>query len=57
VPRFQDELRESLRSEGTIYKEIEETKELSDELSKKLDAELEKFKHGFNVEEETGLVA
>ncbi|MGH2472327.1 MAG: F0F1 ATP synthase subunit alpha [Candidatus Limnocylindria bacterium] len=57
VPRLHDELRESLRTEGTIYKEIEETKDLGDDLVKKLDAELTKFKKGFRVEEETGLVA
>jgi F-type H+/Na+-transporting ATPase subunit alpha len=57
VPRFQDELREALRSEGSIYKEIEETKDLSDELAGKLDGELERFKKGFNVEEEQGLVS
>ena len=44
MPRFQDELRESLRSEGTIYKAIEETKDLSDETTAKLEEELEKFK-------------
>jgi F-type H+-transporting ATPase subunit alpha len=57
VPRFQDELREHLRSEGTIYKSIEETSDLGDDLVKKLDAELEKFKKGFNIEEDKGLVA
>ena len=57
VPRFQDELREYLRTVGTIYKEIEETKDLSDDLVKKLDAELEKFKKSFNVEDDKGLVA
>jgi F-type H+/Na+-transporting ATPase subunit alpha len=57
VPRFQDELREYLRSEGTTYKEIRETKELSDELAKRIEDELEKFKRNFNVEEEKSLVA
>jgi F-type H+-transporting ATPase subunit alpha len=57
IPRFQDELREHLRSEGTIYKGIEETKDLDDDAAKKLDAELEKFKKGFNIEEDKGLVA
>ncbi|HJV29603.1 MAG TPA: F0F1 ATP synthase subunit alpha [Gaiellaceae bacterium] len=50
VVRFQEELREYLRSSGEIYKEIRETGELSDELEKKLQAEIEKFKQGFNVE-------
>ena len=57
VPRFHDELRESLRSEGTVYKSIDETKDLTDETTEKLDAELEKFKKSFNVEEDKGLVA
>ena len=47
----------TLRSEGTIYKGIEETKDLTDELTAKLDEELEKFKKNFNVEEDKGLVA
>ena len=49
VPRFQDELREYLRAEGTIYKEIRETGDLPDELAERLDKEVEKFKQGFNV--------
>jgi F-type H+-transporting ATPase subunit alpha len=57
VPRFQDELRETLRSEGTVYKTIEETKDLGDDLVKTLDEELGKFKKSFNVEEDKGLVA
>ena len=56
VARFQDELREYLRTEGSIYPAIEESKDLDDDLSAKLDAVLEKFKHSFNVEEETSLV-
>ena len=56
MPRFQDELREHLRTEGTIYEAIRETGDLSDETAEKLDEELEKFKQRFNVEEETGLV-
>ncbi len=57
MPRFQDELREYLRSEGTVYKSIDETKDLTDETAEKLDEELEKFKKSFNVEEDKGLVA
>jgi F-type H+/Na+-transporting ATPase subunit alpha len=56
VPRFQEELREYMRSEGSILKEIKDKKELSDELEKRLDGELEKFKHSFNVGEEESLV-
>jgi F-type H+-transporting ATPase subunit alpha len=55
VPRFQDELREYLRAEGTIYKEIRETGDLSDEVAERLDAEIEKFKQGFNVSTEPAL--
>jgi F-type H+/Na+-transporting ATPase subunit alpha len=57
VPRFQDELREYLRTDGSIYDEIRETKELSDELAEKLDAALAKFKDTFAVKEDTGLVS
>jgi F-type H+-transporting ATPase subunit alpha len=56
VPRFQDELREHLRAEGSVYEAIEGEKDLTDEITARLDAELDKFKKGFNVEEETGLV-
>jgi len=56
IPRFHDELREHVRAEGSILKEIREKQELTDGLGKRLDAELEKFKKGFNVEEEGGLV-
>jgi F-type H+-transporting ATPase subunit alpha len=57
VPRFQEELREHLRTEGTIYKEIEETKEVADEAAARLEEELKKFLNSFNVEQETSLVA
>jgi len=50
VVRFQEELREYLRSSGDIYKTIRESGELSDELEEKLKAEIEKSKQGFNVE-------
>ena len=53
APRFQDELREHLRAEGSILKEIRETGDLSDELAQRLRGEIGKFKNGFNVEEET----
>jgi F-type H+-transporting ATPase subunit alpha len=50
VVRFQEELREHLRSSGDVYKEIRESGQLSDELEEKLKAEIEKVKQGFNVE-------
>jgi len=57
VPRFQDELREHLRTEGSVLKEIRETGDLPDELAEKLEQEIGKFKQMFNVEEEQSLVA
>ncbi|MBA3429588.1 MAG: F0F1 ATP synthase subunit alpha, partial [Actinobacteria bacterium] len=57
VARFQDELREYLRTEGTVYAAIDETKDLGDETTAKLDEELAKFKKSFNIEEESVLVA
>jgi F-type H+/Na+-transporting ATPase subunit alpha len=56
VPRFQDELREALRTEGSIYKQIADTGDLPDDLAEKLNGEIEKFKNGFNIQEETALV-
>jgi F-type H+/Na+-transporting ATPase subunit alpha len=50
VPRFHAELREHLRAEGSIYAEIGDKKELSDELTDKLNAELKKFADGFYVQ-------
>jgi F-type H+/Na+-transporting ATPase subunit alpha len=52
VTRFQDELREHLRAEDEIYKQIRETGDLPDELAEKLNGEIEKFKNAFNVEGE-----
>jgi F-type H+-transporting ATPase subunit alpha len=51
VSRFQDELRENLRSEASILKTIRETKDLTDETSATLNAAIEKFKGMFNVVE------
>jgi F-type H+-transporting ATPase subunit alpha len=50
VTRFQEELRENLRADGSILKEIRETGDLPDELSERLNKEIEKFKGMFNVE-------
>jgi F-type H+-transporting ATPase subunit alpha len=52
VPRFQEELREHLRTEGTVLKTIRESKDLSDETTEKLNAEIEKHKTMFNVQTE-----
>ncbi len=56
VPRFQDELREYLGTEDSIYTEIRETKDISDELDEKIKAAIEKFKESFAVKEDKGLV-
>jgi F-type H+-transporting ATPase subunit alpha len=56
VPRFHEELREHMRTEGSVLKTIKDTGDLDDETAKKLDAELEKFKKAFNVETEDSLV-
>src|SRR6188768_4061456 len=56
VPRFHDELREHLRTEGSTYETIRSTGDLSDETAEKLAKELEHFQGVFNVEEEKGLV-
>jgi F-type H+-transporting ATPase subunit alpha len=56
VPRFQDELREHMRTEKSILDAIRGEKELSDELQEKLNAELKKFAGMFNVQEEGALV-
>jgi F-type H+-transporting ATPase subunit alpha len=55
VPRFQEELREYLRAEDAIDKEIRETGDLPDELAERLSKEIEKFKRSFNVSQEPEL--
>ena len=55
VPRYHDELREHLRTEGTVLKEIRESGDIAEETEEKLKAELEHFRGVFNVEEEKGL--
>jgi F-type H+-transporting ATPase subunit alpha len=49
VPRFQEELREHLRAEGSILASIGETGDLTDETTEKLNREIERFKGMFNV--------
>jgi F0F1-type ATP synthase alpha subunit len=56
VPRFQQELRDQIRADGTIYEQIRDQGELSDELTEKLDEALQRFKQGFNVQSEDALV-
>jgi F-type H+-transporting ATPase subunit alpha len=55
VPRFHDELREHLRTEGTVLQTIRESGDLSDETDQKLVKELEHFQGVFSVQEEKGL--
>jgi len=52
VSRFQDELREYMRTEGSIYKEIRETGDLPDELGERLTQQIENFKETFAVTKE-----
>src|SRR5438552_5228124 len=47
VPRFQDELREYLRTEAEIYKSIRETGDLPDDVAEQLGGEIEKAKGRF----------
>jgi F-type H+-transporting ATPase subunit alpha len=55
VPRFQEELRETLRADGTLYATIRDTGDLSDETTEKLQDALARFVDGFSVEQEKGL--
>ena len=57
VPRFQDELREHLRTEGTILKTIRESGDLSDETDKQLREAIDGFANTFNVEQDEALVS
>ncbi len=53
ITRYQDELREHLRTEGSIYAEVREKKEISDELGEKLGVELKKVADRFTPAEAT----
>ena len=57
VPRFQDELREFMRAQESVYKEIRETGDLGDELTERVNEQIAKFKGTFAVHEEEPLVA
>ncbi|MBA2357779.1 MAG: F0F1 ATP synthase subunit alpha [Actinobacteria bacterium] len=56
VARFQEELREHLRSEGSIYGRIRDEQNLTDETVEQLHAELKRLSGMFNVAEDAGLV-
>ena len=52
VPRFLQELRDHMKAEETILKEIRDKGDLPDELRERLDQELEKFVKGFKSSED-----
>src|SRR5213075_3004950 len=52
VPRFQDELREHLRADGSIYKTVRESGDLPDEVAEQLSGEIEKVKGRFQSSSE-----
>ena len=52
VPRFLQELRDHMKADETILKEIRDKGDLPDELRERLDKELEKFVKGFKTSEE-----
>jgi F-type H+/Na+-transporting ATPase subunit alpha len=56
VPRYHDELREHLRTEGTVLQTIRESGDLAEETEQKLVKELEHFQGVFSIAEEKGLV-
>ena len=57
VPRYLEELREQLRAEGSILKQITENGELPDDLAEKLNQQLESFAKLFKPSEETPAAA
>ena len=57
VARFQEALREHLKAEKTVYEELRDGKDLPDELTARLNAEIDRFKGMFNVEDEASLAA
>jgi F-type H+/Na+-transporting ATPase subunit alpha len=57
VARFQEELREHLRAEASILKEVRETGDLPDETEQRLRQEIERFKNRFAPAEATAAAA
>ncbi|HWB56204.1 MAG TPA: F0F1 ATP synthase subunit alpha [Gaiellaceae bacterium] len=55
VPRFQEELRELLRTESSVYAGIRESGDFPEEAQEAAKAEIEKFKESFAVHEEAGV--
>jgi len=52
VPRFLQELRDHMKADETILKEIRDKGDLADELRERLDKELERFVKGFKTSED-----
>ena len=57
VPRFQNELREYMKTDKTILGEIRESGDLSDDLAKQLREAIERFKETFAVTEQETVAA
>ncbi len=57
VPRFQDELREYMRTDKTIVGEIRESGDISEDLEKQLREAIERFKETFAVTEQETVAA
>jgi F-type H+-transporting ATPase subunit alpha len=57
VPRFQEELREYLRAEGSVYESIRETGDLTDDTAKTLDEAIKRFKEAFQPTEQAAVAA
>jgi F-type H+-transporting ATPase subunit alpha len=57
VPRFQDELREYMRTDKTILGEIRESGDISDDVEKRLREAIDKFKETFAVTEQETVAA
>jgi F-type H+-transporting ATPase subunit alpha len=57
VQRFQDELREYMRTDESVLAKIRETGDLEEETEQKLREAIEKFKKAFVVKEEESLVS
>ena len=55
VPRFQEELREYLRTEGSIYAQIRDAGDLPGDLEESLKGEVEKFGNTFSVQEKAAV--
>jgi F-type H+-transporting ATPase subunit alpha len=47
IPRFHEDLREHLRTEGSVYKTIRESGDLADDTAEKLNGEIDKVKSRF----------